>query len=183
MYDAKGLIEGAFAKLGLPREEMELKEFGNAMFAEGLAYYFQNDKLAEVGAVSKKQLGGFDIKQEVFAAVLNWDLMIKHLPEGDRQYKAVSKFPEVRRDLALVLDTHVRFEDLKKLAFETEKKLLKAVGIFDIYQGEKIPEGKKSYALSFILQNREKTLNDKVIEKTMKKIITAMEQNFKAELR
>jgi phenylalanyl-tRNA synthetase beta chain len=183
LYDVKGLMEGVFAKLGLPREEMELKEFGNAMFAEGLAYYLQDDKLAEVGVVSKKQLGGFDIKQEVFAAVLNWDLLIKHLPEGDRQYKAVSKFPEVRRDLALVLDTHVKFEDLKKLAFKTERKFLKSVGIFDIYQGDKIPEGKKSYALSFILQDREKTLNDKVIEKTMKRIQTAMEQNFNAKLR
>jgi phenylalanyl-tRNA synthetase beta chain len=162
---------------------MELKEFGNAMFAEGLAYYFQNDKLVEVGVISKKQLSGFDIKQEVFAAILNWDLVIKHLPEGDRQYKAVSKFPEVRRDLALVLDTHVKFEDLRKTAFETERKLLKSVGIFDVYQGDKIPQGKKSYALSFILQDREKTLNDKVIDKTMKKIQTALEQNFKAELR
>ena len=183
IYDVKGLAEGIFYKLGLPRDQMELKEFGNAMFTEGLAYYYQNEKIAEVGSLSKKQLGNFDIKQEVFAAVLNWNLLLKYLPEGDRQYKAVSKFPEVRRDLALVLDAHVKFEDLRKLAFETERKLLRSVGIFDVYQGDKIPEGKKSYALSFILQDKEKTLNDKVIDKTMKKILTAMEQNFKAELR
>ncbi len=183
LYDAKGLIEGILAKLGLQRDQMELKEFGNAMFTEGLAYYSQNVKLAEVGSVGKKQLDAFDIKQEVHVAIINWDTLLQNLPDGEKQYKSVPKFPEVRRDLALLLDTGIKFENLKKLAFDTERKLLKSVGIFDIYQGDKIPAGKKSYALSFILQDEEKTLNDKVIDKTMKRIQKAFEQNFGAELR
>jgi len=183
LFDLKGLIEGVFAKLGIDRKKLELKEFENSIFEYALGYFYNNKLLVEVSSVAKKQLDHFDIKQQVHYANINWDLLIKSLSKKEMQYKAVSKFPTVRRDLAIVLDEHVKFDDLKTLAFKTERKLLKSVGIFDIYHGDKIPEGKKSYALSFVIQDREKTLNDKVIDKTMKKIQLAIEQNFNAELR
>jgi len=169
--------------LGIDRKKLELKEFENSIFEYALGYFYNNKLLVEVSSVAKKQLDHFDIKQQVHYANINWDLLIKSLSKKEMQYKAVSKFPTVRRDLAIVLDEHVKFDDLKTLAFKTERKLLKSVGIFDIYHGDKIPEGKKSYALSFVIQDREKTLNDKVIDKTMKKIQLAIEQNFNAELR
>ncbi|HHL57989.1 MAG TPA: phenylalanine--tRNA ligase subunit beta [Bacteroidetes bacterium] len=183
LFDVKALVEGILEKLGIERDKLVLEECSNNLFAEDLIYKVNNDKLVEVGSVSKKQLDAFDIRQGVFSAVINWDLLLKHLPGSDKLYEPVARYPEVRRDLALLLDTAVKFNDLKNLAFSTERKLLKSVGIFDIYQGDKIPEGKKSYALSFILQDKEKTLNDKVIDKAMKRIQMAFEQNFGAELR
>ena len=98
-------------------------------------------------------------------------------------YKPVSKFPSVRRDLALVLDKEIKFDDLKRAALKAEKSLLQKVGLFDIYKGDKIPEGKKSYAVSFILQDQEKTMTDKVIESAMKRIQTVLEKEFGAVLR
>ena len=123
------------------------------------------------------------VKNEVFVADINWDLMIQLVPHHDVQYVPVSKFPSVRRDLALVVDKNIHFDNLKKLAFHTEKKLLKSVGIFDIYEGDKVPEGKKSYALSFILQDENKTLTDKIIDKTMRRLQQAFEKELGATLR
>ncbi|PLX00203.1 MAG: phenylalanine--tRNA ligase subunit beta, partial [Marinilabiliales bacterium] len=183
VFDLKALVEGIFARLGIDQSKMELKEITNELSQYGLGYFYNQKLLAEVGSVHKKQLNHFDIKQEVLFAIINWDLLIKSLPKEALQYEAVAKFPAVRRDLAMVLDEHVKFDDLKTLAFKTEKKLLKSVGLFDIYKGDKIPQGKKSYALSFILQDKEKTLNDKTIEKTMKRIQIEFEQTFNAELR
>ena len=183
LFDVKGLVEGILTKLGIEREKLVLEKYENELFTEALAYIVNNRKLVEAGSVDQKQLGKFDVRQEVFAAVINWDLLVQHLPGTDKLYRPVAKFPEVRRDLALMLDAAVKFDDLKKLAFHTERKLLKSVGLFDIYQGDKIPAGKKSYALSFILRDEGKTLNEKVIDKVMKKIQSAYEQNYAAELR
>jgi len=105
------------------------------------------------------------------------------LPKGDLSYQAVSKFPSVRRDLAMVVDKELSFEEMKNKAFNAERRLLKSVGIFDIYEGEKIPEGKKSYALSFVLQDNDKTLTDKVIDKAMNRIQKALETDLNAVLR
>jgi phenylalanyl-tRNA synthetase beta chain len=101
----------------------------------------------------------------------------------EKPYQPVPKFPTVRRDLALLVDKDIRFEDLKTAALKTERKLLKEVGLFDIYEGEKIPRGKKSYALSFMLLDEDRTLTDKVIDKTMRKIQMTLEKNFDASLR
>jgi len=183
IFDLKAKVEGIFARLGIDQKQVELKETTNTLTQYALGYFYNNKLLAETGSVHKKQLNQFDIKQEVLFAIINWDALIKTLPKETNQYKPVPKFPAVRRDLAMVLDENVQFEDLKKAAFKTEKKLLRSVGLFDIYKGDKIPEGKKSYAMSFILQDNEKTLNDKVIDKAMKKIQMVFEQNYKAELR
>lgn len=183
IFDLRSQVEGIFTKMGIDQKQVELKETTHALSQYALGYFYNQKLLAEVGSVHKKHLNQFDIKQEVLFAIINWDLLIKALPKGALEYKPVPKFPVVRRDLALVLDDRVRFDDLKNLALKTEKKLLKSVGLFDIYKGDKIPEGKKSYALSFVLQDKEKTLNDKVIDKTMKKIQSQFEQVFNAELR
>jgi phenylalanyl-tRNA synthetase beta chain len=139
--------------------------------------------VATIGKLDQNLLKQFDIKQEVFYAELNWDILISLLSRQEHIYKPVAKFPSVRRDLALIIDKNTRFEELKKKAFDMEGRILKSVSIFDIYEGDKIPEGKKSYALSFILQDEEKTLTDKVIDKIMRRISQSFKSEFSAELR
>jgi len=182
-YFLKAHIESIINKTGTDRSEIKTEEYSDANKEYSLRYLYNGKLLSEVFEVSKSLLKTFDIKQEVFAAIVNWDLLLKIIPVHPVQYEPVAKFPSVRRDLALIVDSNVSFETLKKIAFETERKLLKSVGIFDIYKGDKIPEGKKSYALSFVLQDKQKTLTDKVIDKTMNKILKAFENKAGASLR
>jgi len=121
--------------------------------------------LAEVSLISNKLVKQFDIGQDVYCADINWTKLIKYLTFADVKYKPVPKFPIVKRDLSLVLNNNIKFSDLKDVAMKTERKLLKNVYLFDIYEGSNIAEDKKSYALSFIIQDDNKTLTDKVIEK------------------
>ncbi len=182
-YFVKGLAEGIMAKLGIERNKLKAEEMENDHFRYALQLKSGDKTLLQIGSVSHQWLKSLDIKNEVFVADFNWDTLISLLPAHEVKYKAVSKFPAVRRDLALVVDKKVAFEDLKKLAFATERKLLQSVGIFDVYEGDKIPEGKKSYALSFVLQDKTKTLTDKVIEKTMRRLQQAFEKEMTAGLR
>ena len=139
--------------------------------------------IAEVSKVNSKLLSEFDISQEVYCAVINWTLTIKYAKFTDVEYVPVSKFPSVKRDLSLIIDNNIRFADLKQVALAAERKLLKNVTLFDVYEGSNIAEGKKSYAMSFILQDESKTLTDKVIDKSMKRIQSSLEQQFNAQLR
>jgi phenylalanyl-tRNA synthetase beta chain len=182
-YYVKGLAEGIMTKLGIERRNLDVIEIENDHFRYALQLKSGDKMLLQLGSVNPRWLKNFDIKNEVFVADFNWDTLIKLLPPHEVQYQAVSKFPAVRRDLALVVDKKVAFEDLKKVAFATERKLLQSVGIFDVYEGDKIPEGKKSYALSFVLQDKTKTLTDKVIEKTMRRLQQAFEKEMAAGLR
>jgi len=182
-YYLKGILESVLLRLGLSRHEIEINEISDPNFSYGLNYSIKGKQIAVAGELSKKLLSGFEIKEKVFMAEVNWDLAVKNLSRKEIKYKAVSRFPAVRRDLALLVDTKVKFADLKAAAFNTERKLLQSVSIFDIYEGDKIPQGKKSYALSFLLQDEEKTLTDKIIDKTMRRIQQTFEQQFKAELR
>ena len=124
----------------------------------------------------------FGIKSDVLCAELNWDLIVKHI-QSKTKYSEVTKFPSVRRDLALLLDKDIEFSKLKSLAVETEKKLLKSVNLFDVYQGDKLPNNKKSYALSFILEDKKNTLTDSQIDEVMDKLINVFKQKVGAELR
>lgn len=124
-----------------------------------------------------------DCKQDVFYADFNWDLLLKSIPAQEVTFAEIAKNPEVRRDLALLIDKNVTFDAIEKLAFETEKKLLKKVGLFDVYEGDRIEEGKKSYAVSFILQDKEKTLSDKQIESIMAKLQKNFETRLGAKIR
>jgi len=124
-----------------------------------------------------------DVEGQVFFADFDWDVLMKIIRKNSIQYKEVSKFPAVRRDLSLLIDENVSFDKLQFVAQKTERKLLKEVNVFDVYKGDKIPEGKKSYALSFILQDEEKTLTDKQIDAIVQKLIVNFEKELGAEVR
>ncbi len=182
-FFVKGIADSLLKKLGIDIEKLEIRETESPNYQYGLQLLSGEKVLAEIGSVHKDLLKMTGVKNEVFAADFNWDLVISLVPRYDVQYVPVPKFPAVRRDLALVVDKNTRFEALKKLAFKTERKLLKSVGIFDVYEGDKVPEGKKSYALSFVLQDENKTLTDKVIDKTMRRLQQAFEKEAGAVLR
>ncbi len=149
----------------------------NDVFNEGTALAVGNDVLVEFGTVKKSILKHFDIKQDVFYADFNWNLILKMI-SNKIKFQDIPKYPEVRRDLSLLLDQRVTFDNLYAIARQTEKILLKDISLFDVYEGQNLPEGKKSYALSFIIQDTTKTLTDEQIDKIMHKL----QQNFEKEL-
>ena len=154
-------------------------------YSEGIDLVFRDSKkrLCSIGRISKETLKLMDCKQEVFAADINWTLLLKSYPTKDVQYAEVPKFPEVRRDLALVMQKKVTFAEIEQVAFNTEKKLLKRISLFDVYEGKGITEGMKSYAVSFILQDKDKTLTDKQIEAVMAKLQKNLETQLGAKIR
>ena len=125
----------------------------------------------------------FDIDTDVFFAELNWDLLMRETEKQSVRYTEISKYPAVRRDLALLIDKQISFAQIEQIATKTEKKLLKKVSLFDVYEGGNLPEGKKSYAVNFLLQDKEKTLNDKQIDAVMQKITLNLERELGAQLR
>ena len=133
--------------------------------------------------MTKKLLKAFDIDNEVYFADLNWKELMKAIRSVKISYKEISKFPAVKRDLALLLDKNVQFAEIEKIAYETEKKLLKEVSLFDVYEGKNLEAGKKSYAVSFLLQDENATLNDKQIDKVMQKLIANLQNRLGAVLR
>jgi phenylalanyl-tRNA synthetase beta chain len=136
-----------------------------------------------MGTISPARLKQFGIKQPVFAAEISWPALFELVKRNKIRYKELPKFPEVRRDLALLLDESVTYADLRKSALRVGKKLLKQVGLFDVYRGDKIAEGKKQYALSFVLQDLEKTLTDNDVERVMTKLLSTFQNEFGAVLR
>lgn len=177
----KGYVNLIFSRLGL-ESKLQTQPVSNDIFAEGMAYAIGSEVLVELGAVKKSVLKHFDIKQEVFFADFNWDAIIK-LVSAKIKYTEISKFPEVRRDLALLVDTTVSFESIYNIARQTEKSLLKDINLFDVYEGKNLPEGKKSYAVSFTLQDSSKTLTDEQIDKIINKIRQNLETQTGAQLR
>ncbi len=182
-YDLKQAVQHILKKLQFNLLSLSVDTDIKSYFSEGLRYSFNNKSLVELGELSPKVLKAMGIKQPVFYADFNWQNILKTVKQLDVQYQEVPKFPVVRRDLALVLDKAVKFEAIEVLAYKTEKRSLKSVNLFDIYEGEKLGEGKKSYSVSFLLQNAEKTLNDKQIDKMMKRFIQVFEQNLGAIIR
>lgn len=182
IYTLTGLVNTILSKLRV-NKKIKLVESDSDSSKYNLQYSYNDSLLIEVGLVSSKLRKQFDIGQEVYYADINWTLLMKYSDFSDSKYQVVPKFPAVKRDLSLVLDKNIRFVDLKEAAMKTERKLLKNVTLFDIYEGSNIGDDKKSYALSFMLQDVSKTLTDKVIEKTMKRIYGALEQQFNAQLR
>ncbi|AVR45783.1 phenylalanine--tRNA ligase subunit beta [Christiangramia fulva] len=177
----KGIIQAIFEKLGIP--DLKSKMVKNDVFSEGLQINSAKAKLAEFGVVKKSILKKFDIEQEVLYADLNWDEILEIAKEQKPTYASISKYPAMRRDFALLLDKNVTYEEIENIALQTEKKLLKGVDLFDVYEGKNLPEGKKSYAVSFIFQDEKKTLTDKQVDKMMKKLQQRFEKELKAELR
>ena len=170
-------------RVNMGRVEMVPTQY--KFFAEGLDIVLKDSKklLGTIGRIGRETLKRMDIKQPVFYADLNWTLLLKGYPTKEVQYQEVAKFPEVRRDLALILKKDVTFAAIEQAAMQCEKKLLKRVSLFDVYEGKGIAEGFKSYAVSFILQDKDKTLNDKQIESTMAKIQKTLETQLGAKVR
>ena len=176
----KGYVNSILSRLGFDKTQNLPVE--NDIFSEGIAFALGNDTLVEMGTVKKSILKHFDIKQEVFYAEFNWDLVIKLL-SNKIKFNAIPKYPEVRRDFALLVDTNVAFESIYKVARQTEKSLLKDINLFDVYEGKNLPEGKKSYAVSFTIQDTTKTLTDVQIDKIMSKLQSNFESELGAQLR
>lgn len=177
----KGYINTILSRLGLDKKVTSLP-FENDVFAEGLALAVGKEIIVEFGTVKKSVLKHFDIKQEVLYADFAWDKIQKYVSTKIK-FTDIPKYPEVRRDLALLLDENVKFEQIYNIAKQTEKGLLKDVNLFDVYQGNNLPEGKKSYAVSFILQDDSKTLTDTQIDKIMSKLQGNFESQLGASLR
>jgi len=176
----KGYITMILGRLGF--NKLQTQPLENDVFAEGSVLAIGNDVIVEFGTVKKQVLKHFDIKQEVLFADFNW-AAINKLVTGKIKYTDISKFPEVRRDLALLVDNAVTFDSIYAIARQTEKALLKDISLFDVYEGENLPEGKKSYAVSFVLQDSTKTLTDEQIDKIMGKIRQNLETQTGAQLR
>ncbi len=155
----------------------------SSIFSNGLSYSINNKIVAEFGQIKTEILKNFDIKQSVFFADIRWTEILKAVPTKAVSYQEISKFPDVRRDLSLLLDKNIDFKQLEDLAFECDKKILQKVNLFDVYEGDKLPEGKKSYAVSFTFQDREKTLTDVQIDKIMEKLVKAYGEKLSAVLR
>lgn len=183
-YQLRAYVNNILVRLGVDLSKTTVERLENELFSDGLVLKATNGKaLGFIGIVARKQLKAFDIEQEVFYADLDWNQLLKQ----NKQYKAVisdlPKYPEVKRDFALLVDKTVEFADLARAAFATEKKLLKNVYLFDVYEGKNLEAGKKSYALSFILQDAENTLKDTQIENIMNRMKATFEEKFHATLR
>ncbi len=180
-YNIKAAVDAIVRRLnltGLSQDAFENEDFKQAQF------YKKGDKvLVYFGIVAKPVLKKLDIDKEVFYADFDWDAILKAIRKNKITYQEVAKIPAVRRDLSLLISKQVSFNQLKQLALKTEKNLLKEVNVFDVYEGDKLPADKKSYALSFLLQDEEKTLTDKQIDAVMNKLITIFEKELGAEVR
>lgn len=182
-YDLKLAVQHILKKLQFNLLSLTASTEIKSYFSEGISFSFNNKSLVELGELSPKVLKSMGIKQPVFYADFNWQAIMKTVKQHDVQYEEVPKFPVVRRDLALVLDKALKFEAIEKLAYHAEKRILKSVNLFDIYEGQELGEGKKSYSVSFFLQNPEKTLEDKQIDKMISKFIRVFEEELGAIIR
>lgn len=183
-YELKAYVENILRRIGMPQGMLVMEKSDNNIFDKGLVMKNRGGKVfVEMGVICRKLQKQADIDRPVFYADLNWDALVKGVRKNVVTFKEISKFPSVSRDLALLLDNNVEFEQIERIARQTEKKLLKKVELFDVYQGKNLPEGKKSYAVNFILQDEQKTLNDKQIDAIMTKLIANLKKQLGAELR
>jgi phenylalanyl-tRNA synthetase beta chain len=180
-FYAKGVITAVLTRLGI--DTLKTTPTKQDVFSEGITLSLGKMKLVEFGAIKSNLLKEFGIKQEVLFADFNWDTILKITGNKNVKVSDLTKFPVVKRDLALLLDTKIEFKEIYNLAFQSEKNLLKEVDLFDVYEGDKLPDGKKSYAVSFLLQDETKTLEDKQIDKIMQKLQQTFEKNLEAVLR
>jgi phenylalanyl-tRNA synthetase beta chain len=182
-FTIKAYAENILKKLGFSTDQMQITETENELFSEGLSYSFNNKTLLNFGIVAKKWLKKFDLENPVYYADFNWDNVLILHKRHKVIFEELPKFPAVRRDLALLIDKKVKFEQIKETAYKVERKILREVDLFDFYEGKGIPEDKKSYAVSFILRDDKGTLNDKLIEKTMQKLVDTFNRELGAVLR
>lgn len=183
-YELHAYVQNIFARLGVPAGLLVTEKSDNNIYSSALVIKNRGGKfIAELGLVSEAMKKRFDLTSDVYFADIHWTNLMKCLRKGDVQFEEISKFPAVSRDLALLLDKEVEFAQVEQVAKQTEKKLLKKVELFDVYEGKNLPAGKKSYAVNFILQDELSTLNDKQIDAIMKKLIANLTTKLGAELR
>ena len=183
-YELSAYVENILRRIGVKPGMMVRKKSENPIFSAGLAIENRGGKLLiEMGIINKKLQKQFGLDNAVYYAELNWTALMKVIKKNEVLYTEISKFPAVSRDLALLVDNSVEFAQIEQIARATEKKLLKKVELFDVYEGDKLPAGKKSYAVNFILQDEEKTMGDKQIDAIMQKLIANIKKQLNAELR
>ena len=184
-FQLKGYLELLLRRYGVDIYTLETEGAPSDLFSEGLVYRLPGSRrqLAVMGTVLPALARKFDVKQPVFAAEISWPVLLEVIKRVKVKFSELPKFPEVRRDLALLLDESVLYADIRRSAFRCAKKLLRQVGLFDVYRGDKIPEGKKQYALNFVFQDPDKTLTDAEIEKTMTKLLATFQNEYGAVLR
>ena len=182
VYDLKAVVEHIFDRLGFKPSMRLVSTFSNDIYSAAVEVQVQGSKktVAQYGVLRKKITKNFDIESDVFYADINWTELMKAIKNAKIGYAEISKYPAVKRDLALLIDKNVTFAQIEQVARETEKKLLKTVTLFDVYEGKNLEEGKKSYAVSFILQDDNQTLNDKVIDKTMARLMDSFQKRLGA---
>lgn len=184
VYELKAYVENILVRLGVNLQKVIFGNLANDLYSAGLSITTSSGRqLGTMGIVSPKICKELDIETDVYYAELSWTLLMKEIKKSKVTFSEISKFPAVKRDLALLLEKNVQFAEIEKIATESERKLLKDVALFDVYEGKNLPAGKKSYAVSFYLQDEGKTLNDKQIDAIMKKIQTNLEQKLGAQLR
>ena len=183
-YELSAYVENILRRIGVKPGMLVRKKSDNDIFSAGITIENRGGKkLIEMGIITKKLLKQFGLDAPVYYAELNWTALMKVIKKNEVLYTEISKFPAVSRDLALLVDNSVEFAQIEQIARQTEKKLLKKVELFDVYEGDKLPAGKKSYAVNFILQDEEKTMGDKQIEAIMNKLIANIKKQLNAELR
>ena len=184
VYELKAYVENILVRLGVNLQKVIFGNLANDIYSAGLSITTSSGRqLGTMGIVSPKICKELDIETDVYYAELSWTLLMKEIKKSKVTFSEISKFPAVKRDLALLLDKNVQFAEIEKIATGSERKLLKNIALFDVYEGKNLPAGKKSYAVSFYLQDEGKTLNDKQIDAIMKKIQTNLEQKLGAQLR
>lgn len=182
-FTLRAMVEKLLRRFGIDIYALQTETLDSDLFSDALTMKLNGKELLQIGVVSPKIRRMVDVKQDVFFMELNFEALVKSTKKHKVEAEELSKFPEVRRDLALLVDKNVTFSALREVAFSTEKKLLKAVTLFDVYEGDKLPEGKKSYALNFVLEDKTKTLNDKAIEKVMQNLANQLQRKCGAEIR
>lgn len=182
VYQLKAYVENILIKLGL-QGNYTFEQITSEIYSAGLNIKIKNKEVGTLGIVNKKVLKNFDINADVYFAELNWNSLVKSVQNHKVEATDIAKFPVVERDFALLLDKAIAFEQIEQIAYKAEKKLLKGIRLFDVYEGKNLPEGKKSYAVKFYLQDAEQTLKDKQIDAVMQKIQKSLENQLGAQLR
>jgi phenylalanyl-tRNA synthetase beta chain len=182
-YELKTYTEQVFERLGINTADLDNGEPATEMFLDGLSFLWNGKILAETGIVSGELLKRFEIETDVYYTDFHWDHIMEILRDVRLTLEPIPKFPEVRRDLSMIIDRGTKFSEIRDIAYRTEKKLLKSLSLFDVYQSDKLEKGKKSYAVGFVLQNPKKTLTDTEIDRIMDKIQANLEKEIHAQIR
>ncbi len=183
VFELKAHVENILKRIGLNSNQVVYKPLKSDIYSNAMSINTHKREIGSFGIVSKSICRSLDIDNDVFYAELNWDLLMKEADKHKVRFSEISKFPAVSRDLALLIDKNITFSEIEQIAYKSEKKLLKQVSLFDVYEGKNLPEGKKSYAVNFLLEDDEKTLKDSQIDTVMKKILKNLEDQLKVQLR